>query len=158
VSTTPPPAGAASRGADATSRATSARVARNDRADHGSEAFDRALREKAARHEKCASRGDDEAAGNDAPAEVAALGAATPAAAPRAALATLPPPAVSADIATGGTRAALEAALQSNAPVAAPIGGADAAQLWEATVHEPGGTLSLKAARDGSPAWTLTIS
>jgi len=119
--------------------------------------FEELLRSK----QKQIDDGDD----NDADAAAAALLAGPPAA--LHAVRPQVPAHASAPVETvkTGPRAAIEAALNANAPQhVSPVGGTDPAAVWEASVREPNSvavdvrfTRTEKTAFETQPSWTVTV-
>jgi hypothetical protein len=133
---------------------------------HGahSEAFERALRERAARLSPDACTEDTMDDGTTGAADGVAAGAfAMRAETPRYAPAAPPPTAPVAPAAPGATRAAVETALATMAPIDPLLGTGEAEQGWQISLNQPGAAVEVRATRlpqglDARAAWTLTIA
>jgi len=145
-------------------RDDASRPSQADASPEQRDAFELALRRK--------SKRDDEGDQQQEPqsdAAAAALAAAFAAGAshhaPRTIAHTAPPAPASIDNATG-TRAAIEAALNSNpAPLVTAVGATDPAALWEASISEPNGiAVDVRALRSeqltpqAQPGWSVAVS
>jgi len=127
-------------------------------------AFEAALRKKSSSRD---DEKDDQGQDSDSDAGaalLAALAAGTPPAARPSAPAASPAPAATHTEATGA-RAAIETALNNSAPLDTPLGAADPASLWEASINEPNGiAVDVRALRgetttqQSQPNWTVAIS
>ncbi|HEU0200371.1 MAG TPA: hypothetical protein VFR86_08045 [Burkholderiaceae bacterium] len=131
------------------------------------DAFERALRDRAARHENddagCGATPPDAAAGSAAGAAGAAMSSLRQTAA--TAQGGVTPAAALSDAVKAAASVVLEATATTDAHAPAALAGnADAAGVWEASVHEPSGVaieMRVMRAAGGAgtqPAWTLTIA
>lgn len=128
------------------------------------QAFERALNDRAARYADdsgCRDEGADEESSESTGAPAFAPPPRNEAA--RQAPAATPPTAAVALDAVSGTRAALEAALNSSAPVNPVLGAAQTEQSWQVSLNEPGAALEIHATRLASGSetratWALTLA
>jgi hypothetical protein len=146
-----------------TRRDDASRPSQADASPEQRDAFELALRRKSKRDD------DDQQHEPQSDAAAAALAAAFAAGlshhAPRTTAHAAPPAPASIDNATG-TRAAIEAALNSNpAPLVTAVGATDPAALWEASISEPNGVaVDVRALRSepltpqAQPGWDVTVS
>jgi len=158
-----PPLTAALKCTPSTRRDDASRPSQTDASPEQRDAFELALRKKSRRDDE--DRQQEPQSDAAAAALAAAFAAGTSHHAPRTITHTAPPAPAAIDNATG-TRAAIEAALNSNpAPLVTPVGTTDPAALWEASISEPNGVaVDVRALRSeqltpqAQPGWSVSVS